>query len=93
MSNVFTGPLMALKGKQPMMRFIGQALGITALAALVAGANPTPQGCPLPGKEMKDVQIHKENTAMAVNPAQNITIPPIDAAAPANFETATFALG
>lgn len=65
---------------------VAAALVIAATAILLTwGAN-------LCGKDENRLIAAKENNAMAVSHTRP-AIPPLDAAAPAKYETATFALG
>jgi hypothetical protein len=76
-----------------MWRFFIRLLGLGALAAFCATLAPAAQAGPLTGKDLKTRPTHKEKHTMAITPSPTKHIPPIDAAQPAQFETATFALG
>lgn len=73
-----------------MLTRFPKAPGVAAILAVAAmfitwGAN-------LCGKDEDRLIAAKENNTMAVSQTRP-AIPPIDAAAPAKFQTATFALG
>ena len=70
----------------PKAPVVAAALAIAATATLLTwGAN-------LFAKDRNRLIAGKENSIMAVSHTKP-AIPPIDAAAPAKFQTATFALG
>lgn len=79
-----------------MARMLFNILGVAALAFLFTAATPIHEGSPVLGPGAQEFPTLPERNTMAVSmakAAQKTAIPFIDAAQPAQFETATFALG